>query len=300
MIYQRIVYFLQAAENDSFSKAAEKAYVSSQALTKQIHQLEEELGAPLFQKGARGIKLTPFGQTAYESLKRINDDFDSAIRQLKQQAGNTKPTCNIGIFSALPREQMVTPIISFLLSRFHNYRLNINLVELNEGKQMINNGELNLLLTNFHDEDDFLGNRRYFMEKQKTKVVVSLYHPWALKEKITVEDMKQETFLKMDMNSDAYLLPTKDCFYENIPCKRIEIARNFSTILALLKQGNCFAVFPKAFAYMEQEKMKYFDVPDRDLYFYSGIIYNSDLAKGTFDSIVEELTDEFSMKELKL
>jgi len=62
MIYQRIVYFLQAAENDSFSKAAEKAYVSSQALTKQIHQLEEELGAPLFQKGARGIKLTPLAK----------------------------------------------------------------------------------------------------------------------------------------------------------------------------------------------------------------------------------------------
>ena len=44
MIYQRIKYFLKAAEYGSFSKAAAQMYVSPQALTKQIALLENEIG----------------------------------------------------------------------------------------------------------------------------------------------------------------------------------------------------------------------------------------------------------------
>ncbi len=295
MVYQRIIYFLKAAEEGSFSKAAKQMYISSQALTKQIHLLEEELGGALFDRTPKGVVLTPLGQSAYQSFCKINQDLNVTVDTLKQQANQTKPQLNIGIFSSLPNEELVTPVVSFLFSRFKDYQVQINLVELNEGKRMIINRELDLLLTNYHEEDFFPDCKCYCIEKHKNKVVVSLYHPWAVKNSITIEDMKQETFLKMQMDSDHYRVPTENGFYNNIPCKKIEPISNFGTLFALLQQGNAFAVFPKAYAYMERAKMKYFDVPTRDFYFFTGLIYNPLTSNNKLESVVSEIVDEYNM-----
>ena len=61
---QKIRYFLRAAEEKSFSRAAQQIYVSPQALTKQITALEQEIGGELFTRSSRGIELTRLGVLA--------------------------------------------------------------------------------------------------------------------------------------------------------------------------------------------------------------------------------------------
>ena len=53
--------FVCIARNGSFSRAAEVLHVAQPALSQQIRQLEEEVGAPLFLRHARGVRLSRVG-----------------------------------------------------------------------------------------------------------------------------------------------------------------------------------------------------------------------------------------------
>ena len=298
MVYQRIKYFLKAAQTGSFSKAAGEKYVSPQALAKQIVQLEEELGGRLFDRSPQGVVLTRLGEYAFHKFSKIDHDLNHAVEELKVLAMNDKERITVGIFSALPQETLVTPIISLLLASFPNYQIGLELINLHEGRKLLQERKIDLLLTNTHEQDDWSGYRRMSFGEYETKVIVSLRHPWALKEKITAEDMRQEMFLKMKMDTSIYTVPLKQSFYENIPCRCVQKVSNFDTLFTLLQQGKAFAVFPMAFIHMDVAKIKCFDYPDRKFLFHTALIYNPQNGLSGLDKVVAELTDEFDLREL--
>ena len=198
-MFQRIHYFIKAAEKGSFSQAAQEIYISAQALTKQINVLESELGGELFKRTSRGVELTDFGLYAFQKLSKIYKEFDSVLEDVKDYARNRKEQLKIGIFSDLPRDELVSPFMSFLLASCPNYQFQLEMVELYEGLAGIRSDNLDLLLTNMHEEDDMQGFTCLSFGEYDARIVVSLNHPWVMKDEITVEDMKKEAFIKMQM-----------------------------------------------------------------------------------------------------
>lgn len=299
MLYQRIRYFLQAAGTDSFSKAAKQMYVSPQALSKQIGLLEEELGGSLFERSAQGITLTRLGEYARQKFSKIDRELTNAVEELKLRAGDKKEQLRIGIFSALPQDSLVTPLITFILGTLSNFQISLELLDLKEGKHLLLERKIDLLLTNTHEEDDWDGCRCLSFGEHEARVIVSLLHPWAIKNCITAEDMRRETFLKMEVNPDYYTVSPEDSFYENIPCKEVLRVTNFETLYALLQQGNAFAVFPLAFVNMDRAKIKSFPFPERNFLFHTALIYHTDSNLKGLEQIVQEIQEEFDLTEVR-
>ena len=76
---RQLSYFIAVAETGSFTRAAERMEVSQPSLSQQVRALEEIMGAPLFERGARAI-LTPLGRDALERARRILID----VRELEE------------------------------------------------------------------------------------------------------------------------------------------------------------------------------------------------------------------------
>lgn len=298
MTYQRIQYFLKAAETGSLKKAAEQMYVSAQALTKQVGFLEEELGGKLFERSAKGVRLTWLGEAAQQKLGKLDKELQYELEELKRLARGGKERLRIGIFSALPQDTMITPLVSFLLTAFPQYQIGLELIGLDEGRKLLMDGELDIFLTNTHDEDDWGTYRCLSFGEYRTKVIVSLNHPWAVKDRITLEDLKQGTFLKMKMENSRYKIPLEDSFYGQIPCKKIQYVVNFDTMYALLQQGEAFAVFPMAFLYMDVARIKAFDYPGKELIYHSVLVYNPESILPGFADMIQEIQEEFDLKRL--
>lgn len=76
MSVAQLSYFVAVAEEQHLTRAALRLHISQPPLTRQIRSLEEELGAPLFERGAKGMKLLPKGEVflreAREILARIH------------------------------------------------------------------------------------------------------------------------------------------------------------------------------------------------------------------------------------
>lgn len=83
----RLYIFYRVAEQQHFTRAAEELFISQPAVSKQVRELEREIGLPLFETNARKkVQLTPAGQLVYQYAARVFklvDELEQATDDLK-------------------------------------------------------------------------------------------------------------------------------------------------------------------------------------------------------------------------
>ncbi|MEJ5896595.1 LysR substrate-binding domain-containing protein [Aquabacterium sp. G14] len=107
MDLRHLRYFVAVADEQNFTRAAEKLHISQPPLSRQIQDLEEELGLALFERGSRPLKLTEGGRFFYGHATRLLEQAAQAIRTTKRIAQMQRRLV-IGfvpstIYGALPR-----------------------------------------------------------------------------------------------------------------------------------------------------------------------------------------------------
>nr|WP_255701875.1 LysR family transcriptional regulator [Bordetella sp. LUAb4] len=95
-------YFVAIADAGSLTSAAEAIAIAQPALSRQMHALEEEMGVPLLQRTARGVRLTQAGVTLYEAAQRMLDEAQRVKRQLAGPA-ETASRVVLGVSPTLSR-----------------------------------------------------------------------------------------------------------------------------------------------------------------------------------------------------
>lgn len=71
--------FLTLFDEQNFSKASTKLYISQQGLSRQIKALEEELDVSLFERNKQGVTPTEIGRTLYPIFRRMHGDYEKAL-----------------------------------------------------------------------------------------------------------------------------------------------------------------------------------------------------------------------------
>ena len=82
-----LVGFEAAARHLSFTKAGEELFLTQSAVSRQIKELEEQLGVELFQRRHRALALTSAGKSFYASADQVLTTMRAATEQLRTQAG---------------------------------------------------------------------------------------------------------------------------------------------------------------------------------------------------------------------
>ncbi len=86
MLLRHIRYFLAVAEQGNFTRAAEALHVSQPTLSQQIKQLEDALGAPLFDRSGRAVRLTDAGEAWMRYARLALQDLDAGARAIHDVA----------------------------------------------------------------------------------------------------------------------------------------------------------------------------------------------------------------------
>ena len=98
MQLRQIQYFVAVAEQLNFRKAAEMLYVTQPLLSKQISELEDEVGYPLFIRNTRSVSLTPAGKVMLSEANKLIRQADSLLFSVQNAAkyGNDYGVLHIG------------------------------------------------------------------------------------------------------------------------------------------------------------------------------------------------------------
>jgi len=100
MELRHLRYFVAVAETESLSLAAkEKLHTSQPSLSRQIRDLEEEIGAQLLTRGARGIELTPAGRVFLDHARSVLSQVEAATEAARRIAHPAKPCFVMGFLT---------------------------------------------------------------------------------------------------------------------------------------------------------------------------------------------------------
>ena len=125
MELRHLRYFAAVAAHGSFNRAAQILHLTQPALSRQVKDLEEEIGVPLLVRGTNAITLTPTGESFYEDARDLIARADKAIQRARGERGGE--VVRVGYLSAT-----VTGIVPPALEKFQaaNPRVRIELADL--------------------------------------------------------------------------------------------------------------------------------------------------------------------------
>ncbi|MDT8913118.1 LysR family transcriptional regulator [Amycolatopsis sp. PS_44_ISF1] len=103
MELRQLRYFVAVARELHFGRAAERSHISGSALSQQIQALERELGAELFTRDRRTVRLTEAGRVLLEDARQILALAEGAAHRVRDRAAETTPL-RLGYVSWLPDE----------------------------------------------------------------------------------------------------------------------------------------------------------------------------------------------------
>jgi len=190
---RQLRYFVEVAEREHISEAAEHLHVAQSAISRQIANLEEELGASLFERVGRNVKLTPIGKVFLEHTLIALKAIDFAAKQVEEYLDPAKGTIKIGFPTSLASYVLPTVISAFKKDypdvSFHlrqgSYRFLIDAVK---------NRELNLaFLGPVPQKDESIDTTILFSES--IHVLLPANHRFANQESVDLHDLRNENFV---------------------------------------------------------------------------------------------------------
>src|ERR1700756_5004470 len=101
MELRHLRYFVSVGEEEHYGRAAEHLHVAQPALSRQIQDLEQEIGFSLFERLPRGVKLSAAGKLFLTDARRILQEVEEAKLRAERVAKGKAGTLRVGFVEAL-------------------------------------------------------------------------------------------------------------------------------------------------------------------------------------------------------
>ena len=117
MTFKQLTYFIAVAEELHFGRAAERLGMAQPPLSRQIKQIEEDLGAVLFNRGRRAVSLTQAGERLFERGRALLRDLDDMKLEVRRLGEGAEGRLRIGFVGSSTFGILPTIVKSFRANR---------------------------------------------------------------------------------------------------------------------------------------------------------------------------------------
>jgi len=240
MTQLQINYFLVVADDGSFTRAANRLFVSQPAISKSIAALEKELGFALFIRQDNTLTLTYAGAQLYEFFSHSRDEFQRLLQQIAERGEQTKHQLRIGCPSNWNPEKFYQPIVEYFSARHPNVKLTIECFPIPEMINMLKNRQLDLvLMLSLRDLNTLELSSRQITATQ----CGILYSKKSFPQVTSIRDLRDTQFLGSDSNVRELFetMISTACAGEFVP--QFRHCANYSTAVFELSLGNGVMVY---------------------------------------------------------
>ncbi|MGG1635891.1 LysR family transcriptional regulator [Paenibacillus sp. FSL K6-3182] len=201
MELRQLHYFVKVAKKEHVTQAAEELHVAQSAVSRQIHQLEEELGVKLFVQKGRNLQLTPVGQLFLKRAEVILADLERAVIEIHEFLDPEKGEIRLGFPHSLG-----ISLIPQVVAAFRKLHPNVKF-KFKQGmypsliRDMVK-GEIDLaFISPFPDEHEFVCGQVLLTEE--LYAILPPGHRLSDKASIELKELEHETFV---LFSEGYSL----------------------------------------------------------------------------------------------
>ncbi|RUL48043.1 MULTISPECIES: LysR family transcriptional regulator [Lysinibacillus] len=193
MELRQLRYFVEVAEREHISEAAEHLHVAQSAVSRQIANLEDELGTPLFERVGRNVKLTPIGKVFLEHCITALKAIDFAAKQVEEYLDPAKGTIKVGFPTSLASYVLPT-VISAFKKQYPDVSFHLRQGSYKYLIDAVKNRDLNLaFLGPVPSKDEAIDSMILFSEK--VHALLPANHPLAQRDRLNLTDLRKENFV---------------------------------------------------------------------------------------------------------
>ncbi|WPC34026.1 LysR substrate-binding domain-containing protein [Acinetobacter sp. YWS30-1] len=205
MELRHLRYFITVAQEQSFTRAAEKLFTAQPSLSQQIKDLEQEVGVNLFERSSRKIQLTDEGKAFLIYAEKALENAKLAVASARQVAQQKNNQIHIGFLNVA--ELKVMPhILAKLKKTMPDLKIHLHSLFCLEQLQRLKNAELDLSITRFQmDHPDF--DNIHLLTEQIHLVAAKHLHP--TDRILKLQELKNHTIIMCDQNASPV-------FYERL------------------------------------------------------------------------------------
>ena len=242
MTLNELRYIVAVAQERSFGRAAAKCFVSQPALSVAIQKLEEELGAPLFERGKNEVTATPVGARVVEQAQKVLEEA-ARIRELAQAGRNQLVgTLKLGvIYTVAP--YLLPDLIPALHERAPQMPLEIeeNLTEHLETALKSGRIDAAIIALPFNPP----GVVTEFLYEEPFQVVVPLGHKWAKRKSIAPDELPGEHTILLNVGHCFRDQVLDSCPELNRSDTQVTRTNSLETVRNMVASGLGVSVLPR-------------------------------------------------------
>ncbi|MFC5451247.1 LysR family transcriptional regulator [Paenibacillus aestuarii] len=252
--------FLQTVELKSLTKASEMLHVSQPALSKQIRNLENELGTQLLIRSTIGVTLTPSGEILHESSKRIMSEVNTMKREIALAEGK-QVHLTIGSWPSIAALYLPQRIAGNKLTDTHSaYKIRV-FYSFFDMLKSLETGTIDAAL--FDDrgvKHDFLASLLF---TEAFLLFVNVNHPlYGNRQEVTFAEIANEAFVMLPEGCDVRMLVDHAFAAKG---KKLHISFEIElgqSILGFIQANLGIAILPEIFVQQTNETVKAIPISD--------------------------------------
>ncbi|MGP0012771.1 MULTISPECIES: LysR family transcriptional regulator [Pseudomonas] len=267
MNLKQIEYALAVAEEGSFTRAAERCHVVQSALSHQIARLEEDLGASLFERSSRKVRLTAAGEAFVRSARPALEATRRIVAEVAAASGEVRGSLSIGKISSLTEVDLVG-----LLARFHGLYPQVD-IHLNMSKSEslmldVHERRLDLAFIGLWPGQKIEGLAQRLLAEEELVAVLPLGHPLTRFERLPLAELENQPLVDFQAGT-AGRRQTDEAFAAAGLRHRVQFeAGNVMLVGEFVRRGLALGLVPKKIAegFEGVMTLPVSDAPSRHLY----------------------------------
>jgi len=242
MELRHLRYFITVAQEQSFTRAAEKLFTAQPSLSQQIKDLEQEVGVNLFERSSRKIQLTDEGKAFLIYAEKALENAKLAVASARQVAQQKNYQIHIGFLNVA--ELKVMPhILAKLKKTMPDLKIHLHSLFCLEQLQRLKNAELDLSITRFQMDHPDFDNIHLLME-QIHLVAAKHLHP--TDRILKLQELKNHTIIMCDQNASPIFYERLNALmsFDQLKHDQVLWATNVLQHINLINMGMGFSFAP--------------------------------------------------------
>jgi LysR family transcriptional activator of glutamate synthase operon len=186
-------YFVSAARLRHFTRAAEENFVSQPSLSLQIANLEREIGARLFVRRGRSVRLTDAGELLLQYAERILNDEIAARQAIQELIGLRLGTLKLWTLPT-PGQQLIPPLLAEYRARYPEVEIHLReTVPAGAVAEAVAAGQADIGI--LHLPYQSVGLSEHLLLREELALIVPEGHPLAGHTCVALADVRNEPFV---------------------------------------------------------------------------------------------------------
>jgi DNA-binding transcriptional LysR family regulator len=258
MELRHLRYFLAVAEELHFGRAAARVHIAQPPLSKQIQQLEKEIGIQLFNRTRRSVQLTDAGKVFQREAYKIFESLEKGTLKAKLASRGEAGWLSIGFIGSSTYEVLPSVLRKFR-QKYPEVELVLQEIQSSEQNQALQERRIHVSFARFPKMEQGL----VFETIYKEHLVVALPESHSLNKKksLKLSDLADQPFILFPHQPSAHAENTIQVFSNaGLPPRIVQTVEEMHTALGLVAAGIGVTLVPSSMKKTQRKGIVYLNL----------------------------------------